>query len=153
VPDGSRQKRVVVPPGCVHRPKPKGGKDRAFTVPLPEHVLGILRQRQAENRMLFTEGDGGWVFPTFNRAGEVVCVREAKEQEYWKDDKGKLRKRTRLPTPHRLRDTFLTACREAGVGQLETTRCRSAAATLRRGICSCRPTTYANARRRSRRSC
>lgn len=57
------------------------------------------------NSMYFYN-DKGLAFPTRDREGRVVPVREPKE-------KG-------LPSPHRLRDTFATACLEAGIGSLET---------------------------------
>lgn len=92
--------KVEVPPGCIHRPKPKGGVDRAFTVPLSAFALGILRQRRAENSKLVPD-DGGWVFPTRNMRGEATCVQEMKEKPI--EPFGK------IPSPHRLRDTFATA--------------------------------------------
>ena len=54
-------------------------------------------------------------------AGQVTHIREAKEQRYAPVKKGeKRRKVPYLPSPHRLRDTFATACLEARVGGLET---------------------------------
>ena len=35
---------VLIPPGCIHRPSPKGGTKKTFTIPLPEVVLTILRR-------------------------------------------------------------------------------------------------------------
>src|SRR5437867_11943644 len=46
----------------IHRPKPRGGEHRAFTVPLSGAALEVLRRRQAENQVL--GADGGWVFPS-----------------------------------------------------------------------------------------
>ena len=66
----------------VHRPKPKGGEDRAFTVPVAAFVLDLLRRRRKENGLLFPEGDGGWVFPSRRRSGGVSHVAEPKEQRY-----------------------------------------------------------------------
>lgn len=120
VPNGSCEKRVEVPPGCIHRPMPKGGVSRGFTVPLSGAALDVLRRRKAENPILFTEGDGGWVFPTVNRRGEVTHVQEPKEQKYMQLDDGSWVNVRKFPSPHRLRDTFASACREAGVGHLET---------------------------------
>jgi integrase len=39
--------------GTIHRPKPKGGEDRAFTVPVSRAVLDILRRRREENAIIF----------------------------------------------------------------------------------------------------
>lgn len=35
--------------GTIHRAKPKGGTDRAFTVPVSGFVMDLLRRRKAEN--------------------------------------------------------------------------------------------------------
>lgn len=99
---------VEIPPGCIHRPKPKGGEDRAFTVPLSGFALDILRRRHAENVQLVPD-DCGWAFPTRNMRGEVTHVQEMKEKP--REPFGK------LPSPHRLRDTFATAADEAGLSR------------------------------------
>lgn len=111
--------------GTVHRPKPKGGEDRAFTVPLCSFLLSLLARRRLDNLRYFSH-DGGWVFPARDRAGRVVPTAEAKEQRYLRDENGeillrdgKATKIAYLPSPHRLRDTFVTACLEAGVGMFE----------------------------------
>lgn len=101
--------------GTVHFPKPKGGTERAFTVPLCAHLLAILAQRQLGNRMLCTTGDKNWVFPTFDRAGNVVPLAEPKEQKYAEQADGTVKKVSYLPSPHRLRDTWATAANECGV--------------------------------------
>jgi integrase len=101
---------VEVPPGCIHRPKPKGGEERAFTVPLSGYALELLRRRRIDNAKLYPD-DGGWAFPTHNMRGEVTCVQEMKEKPI--EPFGK------LPSPHRLRDTFATAAHEANVTELD----------------------------------
>lgn len=105
----------------LHRPNPKGGKDRAFTIPLSRECVKILERRRAENR-----GDAGWVFPTRamkdrdcdhcselgqppHRQGAATHLIELKEQRI---DKATRRAVQILPTPHRLRDTYTTACAE-----------------------------------------
>ena len=110
-----RWEHVDFEAGTIYRPKPKGGEDRAFTVPLSEEVL---RSRREENQVLFPDG-GGWAFPSRNLRGRVVHVREAKEQRYAPKEKGKKRRKVAyLPSPHRLRDTFVAACVESGVGMV-----------------------------------
>jgi len=104
-----RWEHVDFTAGTVHRPKPKGGVDRAFTVPLSKPAIDILRRRQLENRIMCAD-DAGWAFPSRNREGQVTHVEEVKEQRY---EKGK--KVGFLPSPHRLRDTFATAAHEADV--------------------------------------
>ncbi len=112
--------------GTIHRPNPKGGAKAAFTVPLCAFVLAMLARRRLDNLRYFSS-DQGWVFPTRDRAGGVTYIREPKEQPHARGPDGKplvvygtLRKVGVLPSPHRLRDTFATACREAGVGMFET---------------------------------
>lgn len=104
-------------------PAPRGGEDRAFTVPLPGFLPGLLRRRRDENRVLFGD-DSGWAFPSRSTSGRVTHVREAKEQRYApRRTKGeKLRKVNWLPSPHRLRDTFVAACVESGHGGDESAR-------------------------------
>ncbi len=88
--------------GTLHRPRPKGGEDRAFTVPLSQVALGLLRFARRRNARLFPGSE--WVFPTRLRDRSVSHIKEPKET------------RLNLPSPHRLRDTYHTACQEAGLG-------------------------------------
>ncbi len=101
----------------LHRPKPKGGVNRAFTIPLAEVVLGILRRRRRENDVLFAGSD--WVFPTWLRDGRVSHVAEAKELRGIVTAQGTESKVAVLPSPHRLRDTFLTAAHECHLRELD----------------------------------
>jgi len=108
------------------RPKPKGG--RSFTIPLSRQLVAILERRKEENAMLFAshDGDDGWVFPTIvRRNGKtlVTHIVETKEQrplrgpdgKVARDARGKLKKAPWLPSPHRHRDAYHTACAEAGL--------------------------------------
>jgi len=96
--------------GTLTRPKPKGGEDRAFTVPISKAVLEILKRRRDENL-----DDGGWVFPSRDMNGRLTYVQQAKEQRY--DEMG--RKVGFLPSPHRLRDTFATSAHESRVHPMD----------------------------------
>ncbi len=89
----------------LHRPKPKGGVDRAFDIPYGNAVATIFERRRIENPKLYGHMCP-WVFPTFGRYGGVTHVSELKEEAQ--------------PSPHRLRDTFATAAHEAGVALLDT---------------------------------
>ena len=100
--------------GTVYRPNPKGGRKRAFRVPLSEFVVDLLRQRQKGNEALFPHGDGGWVFPTRLQSGEVGPTKVVREMRYEPGAKGK-KKQTLLPSPHASRRTFICAAHEAGV--------------------------------------
>jgi integrase len=106
--------------GTLHRPKPKGGVDRAFTIPLAAYLLALLAKRKLANVVQFGD-DKGWVFATVNDAGAVTHVVDARRTGYVPNPKtGGVKKVTTAPTMHRLRDTFATACLEASVGMLET---------------------------------
>ena len=89
-----RWEHVDFEAGTIHRPKPKGGEDRAFTVPVADVVLELLRGRRQGNGEL-PLGDEGWVFPSLDRQGCVTHVVEAKEQRYVDG-----RKVAYLPSPH-----------------------------------------------------
>ena len=105
-----RWEEVDLEAGTLHRPRPKGGEERAFTIPLARAALALLARRRGANRR-----DGGWAFPTRDRAGRTTHVVEAKEQRLVDGHK----QRAWLPGPHRLRDTFATAAHEARVHPLD----------------------------------
>jgi integrase len=112
----------------LRRPSPKGGKERAFTIPLSSACVKILERRRRENGQTFKKGDGGWVFPSHaikdrpcalckalgqpdHEAGSVIHTVEGKVQRL---DKETMRVETVLPSPHRLRDTYTSALVEVG---------------------------------------
>lgn len=124
-----RWDHVDLDAGTLRRPNPKGGKERAFTIPLSGECVRILERRRLENRQLFPDGDGGWVFPTRalkekdcylcaelgqpkrHAAGGVVHLIEGKQQHVLKKNQPP---KNIIPTPHRLRDTYTTALVEVG---------------------------------------
>lgn len=141
--------RVSLPAKSMHRPCPKGGERKAFTVPLSGPALEILKRRKAENPELFGD-DQGWVFPTRDKDGRVVHLSEPKQQDYMRDADGQIlyfnrgasgewvpaakvpkgakrpkgdtaipRKFTALANPHRLRHTFASTGDEEGVNVSE----------------------------------
>ncbi len=89
--------------GTLHRPTPKGG--RPFTVPIAQAVVNILKHRCEENRILFGD-DEGLVFPGRNHEGKIQPLTERR----WGPKRC---------SPHRLRDTFITACHECGVPEMD----------------------------------
>ena len=97
----------------LHRPSPKGGEERAFTIPLAAPVRALLERRREANEHEFGN-DEGWVFPTRDTHGRTTHVVEAKQQRTVAG-----RKVRHLPSPHRLRDTFASAAHEAGVHPLD----------------------------------
>ena len=106
-----RWAEVGLDAGTLHRPNPKGGEDRAFTIPLSTSALEVLQRRRDQN----PDPDGGWVWPSRDKRGQIACIAQVKEQRCVGGKKVNV-----LPSPHRLRDTFATAAREAGVDMFET---------------------------------
>ena len=99
--------------GTLHRPKPKGGEDRAFTIPLCTYVLAMLKRRKELNEQRFPGQP--WVFPVHRRKQLVSHIVEVDEQ---REVEGK-RLRGFIPSPHRLRDTFLSAAHDCNVSPLD----------------------------------
>lgn len=140
-PSKKKMVEIELEPRTLLRPAPKGGSKRAFTVPLSSEIVRILVERKRENQsaLLFPDGDGGWVFPSTRRAikskpcdacrklglgahvaGTVTHLAEPKEQLVKTDDDGNVTTERLLPSPHRLRDTYTTACAEtSGLSQYD----------------------------------
>ena len=83
----------------LHRPNPKGGRTRAFDLPLSRQLRMILDEARAAAKQL--DPTSPWVFPSDSACGHVLNMRELKAfPGVW---------------PHDLRRTYATACAEAGV--------------------------------------
>ncbi|CAM5771836.1 integrase [Labrys miyagiensis] len=83
----------------VHRPNPKGGRTKAFDLPMTAQLRQILDEAKAAHDVLFPNSP--YVFPSTAKCGHLVNPREEGS----------------LPgcSPHDLRRTYATACVEAGV--------------------------------------
>ena len=115
--------------GTLRRPNPKGGKDRAFTIPISSECVRIFVAGASRTAACSRTGDGGWVFPTraikpkdcylcaelglpkTHTAGGIVHLIEGKQQHVLKKNQPP---ENIIPTPHRLRDTYTTALVEVG---------------------------------------
>jgi integrase len=104
-------------------------KTTPFTIPFSSTVREILEARRAENPIAFGQrGDDGWVFPTTDKAGQIIPVGESKERKpdtvappwlkhgpapesYTPTGKGVLF----LPGLHALRRTYLSVADDHGV--------------------------------------
>jgi integrase len=128
-----RWENVRIRRGTIHFPKPKGGEDRAYTVPASRWLLDLLAKRRLANRKEYRNCP--WVFPTRNRAGEVVPVQVAHQDVYeTSTDEAGEKQKTKAhfftyrnergevcnASPHRLRDTFATACKASKVDRFTT---------------------------------
>lgn len=104
-----RREHVDLKAKTLHRPNPKGGEDRAFTIPISKECADVFKRRLANNVL-----DEGWIFPTDSlkdrecaecqalglpnhKAGTRTHLMEPKEDA------------DELVSPHRLRDTYTTA--------------------------------------------
>jgi integrase len=103
-------------------------KTTPFTIPFSQTVREILEARRAENPIVFTAGDGGWVFPTMDDDDQISHLKESKEYKrdtaaspwlkhgpargpYQPTDKRVLF----LPGLHTLRRTYLSVADDMGV--------------------------------------
>ncbi|GEP12022.1 integrase [Methylobacterium gnaphalii] len=85
--------------GVLHRPNPKGGRTRAYDLPLTRQAQIIFEEARAAALQL--DPKSPWVFPADSSFGHVQNMRELKAfPGVW---------------PHDLRRTYATACAEAGV--------------------------------------
>lgn len=75
-------------------PRPKGGGARAFTLPLSDYLIDLLKARK------MAAGKSPWVFPSpTSRSGHLEEPKSQKRE-------GKARKRV-APSPHALRHTYI----------------------------------------------
>jgi len=89
-----RRQDIDLQRGTLHIQKPKGGADRAYTIPLSDAALVI-----AERRLAATNGE--WLFPGIGKSGHIEDPRTEKVQVEF--------------TIHGLRNTYVSAASAAGV--------------------------------------
>lgn len=89
----------------IHRPNPKGGRLKAFDLPLSSKLAEILRDAREAHSLLFPMSP--YVFPANSASGHVETLKE---------------KTIPHVSPHMLRRTFATACMEAGLDPYTTKR-------------------------------
>ncbi len=89
----------------IHRPTPKGGRLKAFDLPLSGKLTAILEDARKAHELLFPRSP--FVFPSNSASGHVETFRE---------------KTIPQVSPHMLRRTFATACVEAGLDPYTTKR-------------------------------
>lgn len=104
-----RREHVDLKARTLHRPHPKGGKERAFTIPISRECAKIFGRRLKNNI-----ADAGWVFPT-DSLKDRACVscralglpdHEAGGRTHMMEPK---EDDPAIVSPHRLRDTYTTA--------------------------------------------
>ena len=87
---------------CLFVPKPKGGEERAFYLPLSDYLVDLLRRRQVENETFFPGSP--WIWPADSKAGHVTEPKETKRG---------------LPPPHVLRHSYATFAKAAGLSEMD----------------------------------
>ncbi len=108
--------------GALEVPRPKGGEERAFTLPLAPGVVAMLKVRKQENAIEFAPygGDGGWIFPGLTRARPHRVQPVAEPKEYRSTSKHRhAPKKKHLPSMHALRRTYLSVAAEVGISDLD----------------------------------
>jgi integrase len=62
----------------LRRPKPKGGEERAFNLPLSRAMLRCLWRVRAAGRMLYPEQAQEWIFPAASASGHIEEIKSQK---------------------------------------------------------------------------
>ena len=89
----------------LHIPRPKGGADRAFDIPLSRAMMRCLVRAIRAGRMLMPNNDGGWVFAAESQDGHMVEHKEnRKVLAKWGND---------------LRQTYRTMGQIAGLSEID----------------------------------
>lgn len=71
----------------LHVPKPKGGKVKAFDIPLSRAMIRYLIRVMRIGRMLYPEQSRGWLFPAESGSGHMVEHKEKRhELPKWGND-------------------------------------------------------------------
>ncbi|NJO53510.1 MAG: integrase family protein [Bacteroidales bacterium] len=89
----------------LHVPKPKGGADRAFDIPLSRQMIKCLMRAMRFGRLMHPFEAREWIFPADSVEGHIAEQKEARETlSKWGND---------------LRQTFRTIATPAGVSELD----------------------------------
>lgn len=93
--------------GTLRIPAPKGGEKRAFTMPLSDYLVDLLKARKADNADRFPKSP--YVFPSAD--SESGHIEEARPTRFVvvRGKRQKVRDAS-LPSPHALRHTFAAIC-------------------------------------------
>jgi hypothetical protein len=87
-------------------PRPKGGEDKAFDIPLSRAMIECLARVRRFGRVLYPDASRTWLFPSDAPCGHIVEHKEDREDDlsHWGND---------------LRQTYRTVAQAAGVSDLD----------------------------------
>jgi integrase len=89
----------------LHIPKPKGGEEKAFDIPLSRTMINCLVRVMRLGRVLYPMQAREWVFPADSACGHIVEHKEDRATlSKWGND---------------LRQTYRTIAQTAGIGDLD----------------------------------
>lgn len=89
----------------LHIPRPKGGADRAFDIPLSRQMILCLMRVIRFGRHFYPDDANNWLFPAESESGHIAEQKEARDVlAKWGND---------------LRQTFRTLATPAGVSELD----------------------------------
>lgn len=89
----------------LHIPRPKGGADRAFDIPLSRPMIRCLIRAIRAGRMVYPDNDQAWVFAADSQDGHMVEHKESRQVLFkWGND---------------LRQTFRTMGQVAGLSEID----------------------------------
>ncbi len=86
-------------------PNPKGGEQKAFSIPLSREMVRCLVRTIRLGRMMFPNGKGDWLFPADSKSGFIVEHKEHRSKlSHWGNE---------------LRQTYRTVGQVAGVSSVD----------------------------------
>ena len=105
----------------LHLPNPKGGEEKAFTIPLSKTPYAILERRQSDNsKDLGGRDDGGWCFPGIDQQDEVGPIAELRQTTtVRKNGKKVIEGRFPVEDVHSLRRTWESIANDEGITELD----------------------------------
>lgn len=101
----ARIERVDLRMRVLHIPKPKGGEERAFDVPLSRAMIRCIIRAIRIGRMLYPDQANEWLFPADSESGHLIEHKEEREVLCkWGND---------------LRQSYRTIAQSVGVSKLD----------------------------------
>ncbi len=101
----SRREHLDLQRRVLHIPKPKGGVDRAFDIPLSREMIRTLIRAIRLGQKMYPEQAGAWLFPADSATGHLIEHKENRDDlSKWGND---------------LRQTYRTVGQVAGVNEID----------------------------------